>query len=303
VVHVFALAIIGSSAPARADVTKAECIDANGSAQQLRREGKLSGARELLRKCSDPSCPGLVRDDCSKRLDEVERMQPTIVFEVKDAAGTDLTAVSVSVDGVRIARELGGTALPVDPGAHTFTFGVVGRAPVVRQFVLHEGEKARTERIVIGGQAQVPAPAQTPEPPAVSGPSASPTSSPSAPLPPEPQSSTGAGDGRRTLGLVGAGVGAAGLVAGAVFGALSWSAHSSYEQDCGSNIHAPTGQCTEAGVRGESDAATKGTWSTVFFASGGALVATGAILFFTAPKSHHVQVGAGAGMVGVRGLW
>jgi len=68
------------SASAFADVTKEQCIDANGQARELRREGKLAAAREQLRLCGNPKCPAMVRDDCAKRLDEVDKAQPTMAF-------------------------------------------------------------------------------------------------------------------------------------------------------------------------------------------------------------------------------
>ena len=93
-----------------------------------------------------------------------------------------------------------------------------------------------------------------------------------------------AGSTQRTLALVLVGVGVAGLVVGAVSGAMSISAHGTYEQSCGSNIGAPPGQCNGSGVSGQNDAATKGTISTVAFVGGGRVGAAGAILFLTAPS-------------------
>jgi hypothetical protein len=151
VVPALVAALVVTSASAGADVTKAECIAANTAAQDLRRDGKLSAAREQLRKCVDPSCPGMVLDDCSRRLDELDKMQPTVVFEVKDAAGHDLSAVKVTVDGKSLVDKLDGSDLPVDPGEHVFTFTIDGQAPVSRTLVLSAGEKARREQVVIGG--------------------------------------------------------------------------------------------------------------------------------------------------------
>jgi hypothetical protein len=52
----------------------------------------------------------MVRDDCTRRLDELDKAQPTIVFEAKDGAGRDLTAVQVTVDGKPLVESL--TARP-----------------------------------------------------------------------------------------------------------------------------------------------------------------------------------------------
>src|SRR5580698_7948568 len=130
--------------------TKAQCIEANTRGQDLRRDGHLAAAREQLLACADAACPALVRSDCAHRLDELDAAQPTIVFEVEDAAGKDLTAVAVTVDGKPLADSLSGAALRVDPGARVFTFTVPGQPPVSESLVLREGERQRMERVTIG---------------------------------------------------------------------------------------------------------------------------------------------------------
>src|SRR5262249_4678927 len=99
---IVAFAWIGSAAlsfPASADVSKQQCVAANVSGQDLRRQGKLGSAREQFRACTDPSCPQLVRGDCTTRLDELEKAQPTLVFDIKDGSGDDLAAVAGTIDG------------------------------------------------------------------------------------------------------------------------------------------------------------------------------------------------------------
>ena len=54
-----------ASGPARADVTKDQCPDANAKGQELRRDSTLSAAREQL-DISDATCPMIVRDDCRR---------------------------------------------------------------------------------------------------------------------------------------------------------------------------------------------------------------------------------------------
>ena len=117
------------TAPAGAETNKERCVNANADAQALRQDNKLTAAREQLALCVDPACPAIVREDCAKRLDDLERAQPTIVFDVKDSSGSDMSAVTVTVDGKPLAERLVGTALKVDPGEHVFLFTVVGRAP------------------------------------------------------------------------------------------------------------------------------------------------------------------------------
>jgi hypothetical protein len=149
---VSAVAVL-SLLPARAfaDMTKDQCVDANAQAQALRKDGKLSAARDQLRACAAASCPAMVRDDCTRRLDELDKVQPTIVFMAKDAAGQDVRGVVVAVDGATLTHKIDGSELPVDPGEHVFTFTAPGQPPVTKTFVLGVGEKDRREQVLIGG--------------------------------------------------------------------------------------------------------------------------------------------------------
>jgi hypothetical protein len=167
-----AVAAILSLVPvtALADLTKAQCIEANTKGQDLRRDGKFSSARKELVRCTDPSCPSVVRDDCTRRLDDIDKVQPTIVFIAKDASGKDVSAVKVTMDGQPLADGLDGTELPVDPGRHVFTFAAAGLAPVSMTLVLAAGEKDRREHIVVGGGvATAPVGGATPAAPPPAG--------------------------------------------------------------------------------------------------------------------------------------
>ena len=258
----FAIAavLVAASPPASADVGK--CVDANAHAQALRRDGKLTAARAQLLICGNASCPELVRDDCTARLDEVEREQPTIQFDARDGDGHDLVSVRVTVDGQPLTDRLDGKALRVDPGEHTFVFTVDGQPPVTQGFVLREGEKDRRERVVIGAATvheAAPAPVVAPAPPA----------------PIEP-----AHPGLGTRRIVGIGLGGAGVVGiglGAVFGAMASSAWSNAKNACGGDIS----RCKDpaSGNSYKSTTLTDGTVSTVAFVAGGVLLAAGVVLF------------------------
>lgn len=177
---------------ARADATTPECVAANTKGQELRRDHKLSAAREQLQRCAGLSCPEVVRDDCAKRLDELEHVQPTIVFDAKDAVGNDLSAVRVTVDGRVLTEKLEGTALLIDPGEHAFVFEAAGRVRVARTFVLKEGEKDRRERVVLDA-----APRGAPAPPVAATP---PSAAPSVLEPAHGRATTGSG--QRVVGWI-----------------------------------------------------------------------------------------------------
>jgi hypothetical protein len=266
------------SRPALADVTKDQCIDANGDAQGLRREGKLSEARDKLLLCASRSCPAIVRDDCAKRLDELERAQPTVAFEVKDASGADVTAVKVTVDGKPFADRLDGTALRVDIGQHVFTFEVAAHAPITRTLVMTEGEKGRREVIAVE-TASSPAPA-----PAASPATHEATATRAGPPETEPRPAGGGMETQRVVGLLAAGVGVAGVAVGSVFGLMGFSEKNKQLAEC-----SPQSPCTSQtqplAASDRSTGLTDATISTATFIAGGALLAVGGLLFLTGANS------------------
>jgi hypothetical protein len=265
-----ALALL--AAPGRADPpTKAQCIEANAKAQELRRDSKLAAARKQLEACMDAACPGLVRSDCTARLDEVDRAQPTLVLDVKDRAGDDLTEVKVTVDGEPLAAKLDGTALRFDPGQHTFGFDASGFQPVTKIFVLKETEKGRRERVVLVRAANVASTEPTSVGTAVT------TGAEQAPGP-EPPSGLGA---QRWLGIVAGGVGLAGIATGAVFGLMASSEWNAQQSACGSPSSCPD---HDGALSHHANLTTDGAISTWTFIGGGALVAGGALLFLAAPR-------------------
>jgi len=268
------VATVLGSREAAGDV-KDQCVDSNTHAQSLRRHGQLAEAREQLRLCADPTCPALVRDDCTQRLDELDRAQPTIVFDLKDDGGNDLVAVTVRVDGKVVTDQLSGRALPLDPGEHRFSFEVAGHAPVARSFVLKEGEKDRRERVVVGSLTPTTAPAAAPSPAG----DASGTAPGSPDSPPSPGGDTVASGPTRMrwAGIAAGALGVTGIATGAVLGLSASSALSDQKRDCASAT-----ECADhaRAVSEHATMETDGAWSTVAFVAGGVLLAGGALLFF-----------------------
>lgn len=264
------------SSPAAAQMTKSQCIDANTHGQDLRREGKLSGARHQFRSCADVACPAIVRDDCTRRLDEVNNAQPTIVFGAKDEAESDVSAVRVTMDGVMFAEKLDGTALAVDPGEHLFDFSTRGQSRVTRVFVIREGEKDRRERIVISTGVAPPPVAALSSTIRVA-PAATDTGAGAS------DSAAGTSSGLPTaLGWTGLAVGGAGIAVGATFGFLAKSAIDDQATDCSS---AASCRDQARALSDHSRATTDGAISTAAFTAGGVLVVAGTILLLTAHPS------------------
>jgi len=271
------LAFSFAAGSADADMSKRQCIEANTKSQELRRQEKLAEAREQLERCADPACPAMVREDCTRRMDELHKVQPTLVFDVKDAKGGDLIDVRVSIDGRPLVDRLDGTPLKVDPGAHSFTFELSGEPAIVDTLLVREGETGRHERVVFEGVGKAPPPVAVP-PASLQAPAPSTASS-------GDSSSPHRLGTQKTVGLVVGGVGVAGLAAGGVLGLLGTSAWSSAKQACGGNV----GACTDvaSGASYRNTASTEATAATVGFIAGGALVAAGAVLFLAGRKESH----------------
>jgi hypothetical protein len=293
-----AVALASAALPAHAD-DKSACVDANTQGQNLRRDGKLAAARAPLRACAASTCPAIVRNDCTQRLDEVERAQPTIVFEVKDAAGGDVIDVRVSIDGQLLTAHLDGTATMVDPGTHDVTFEAAGQPPVTRRLLIHEGEKGRREQLTLGR----PGVASTSGAP----PSAGAATSGELPATPPVQASSGLGT-QRVVAIAAGGAGVVGVGVGVVFGLMASSAWNSAKSACG----ASTSQCADVTSASSyrSTTLTDGTVSTVALIAGGVLLAGGAVLFLTggqgeagAGVAFAPTVGPGQGGVAVLGAF
>jgi hypothetical protein len=281
------LAFLASNGTARADQpSTADCLSASDASLKSDNDHHLRAERTQLLVCAAPSCPADVRRECVRRVEEVLGAIPTVIFEARDTAGNDLTAVKVTMDGETLADRLDGLAISVDPGIHTFVFESAGEAPVRKVLVVREGQKERRELISFGRSAASRSPAQATSPP---------------PLAP-PVEGTSAIGMQRWLAIAAAGVGAAALGTGAVLGAVALSKRDSARDVC------PNTLClTQDGVGAWKDAKNWGNASNVAFIVGGVGVAAGAVLWWTeraepggAPRA---QIGLGPGMLQVSGQW
>ncbi|MET0390621.1 MAG: tetratricopeptide repeat protein [Polyangiales bacterium] len=169
--------------------------------------------------------------------------------------------VKVKRDGVVIEPGVFGTALPVDPGIHEITAAA-------------SGKRAWSTQVEVGAQADrvsvtVPILADDAAAPSELAPAVQPTASDHA----------STGSTQRTLAIVSAAVGVAGIATGTVFGLMAMSAWSDAKASCD-----PYPYCGQQGVEGSDDAARSGTISTIGFVAGGVGAAAAAVLWLTAPS-------------------
>jgi hypothetical protein len=263
-------AVTSFATPSRAaDPTMADCLSASEGSIKLRKEHHLREARQQLLVCAAMQCPDEVRAECEQHLVAVNSQVPTLVFEAKDAAGNDLSAVTVTMDGKPLADRLEGTAISLDPGTHSFHFVSAGHAPVDKSFVLQEGEKGRRERIVFGAGVAAAGGA------AIVAPVASAKGDEARPAGDADKGSASSSWGPlKTVGIVVGGVGIVGLGIGTAFGLMASSDKNNANCDA-------AGQCNAGPL---SDARNHANVSTVGFVAGGVLLAAGVGLVVFGPK-------------------
>lgn len=188
--------------------------------------GKLLEAKATYQGIVDEKLPPYAPDeffaaqtDAKKELVELENRIPSVRIEVNGIP--EGQAPSVTLDGVALAPTDLGRPLPRNPGAHAIVVTLPGRPQLVRNVNLREGG---SESVILemGVTAIAPATATgaapTAAPPATAAPTATASGAPDKP----------AGGGIPTLSIAAFGVGAVGLVTGAIFGGLTMSAYNDY---------------------------------------------------------------------------
>jgi hypothetical protein len=225
------------------------CVAASEKAHAATHRDSLLEARSALVACTAPACPDIVRASCQRRLAEISDAIPAVVFEMKDPAGNDLAGVRISVDGSLITGHPEGAPVVLDPGKHSFHFEAAGLPAVDKDFVLRHGERDRHERIVFGSAAV------------------------------ERHATSGGWSAMQIGGVAAAAAGVAGIAIGAIFGLKASGDRSSETSACGVTCATPSDQSNATNYR--NALLTDGTISDIGFIAGGALVATGAVLFFT----------------------
>lgn len=158
------LAMVAAQHGARAQSdNKDACTDAYVANQKLRKDGKLSLARDQLLICAQEACPGPIKADCARWLSEVDQNLPTIVVDAKGRDGNDTVDVRVFVDGNKVAEQLDGRPLTIDPGAHTLRFEHDGAAAIEQKVVVQQGVKNRTVSVSFSSTT-APTPVPTADP-------------------------------------------------------------------------------------------------------------------------------------------
>jgi hypothetical protein len=185
-----------------------------------------------------------------------------------------LAGLVVVRNGTEVGEAEWGVAIPTDEGTHE----VVVKAPEYLEWrgsVQVKGT-GTTATLTIPKLERAPS-----RPNAAPGASAT-TAAPSVATGPASAGDVdqGSGLGAQRIAAIGLGaVGVAGVAVGAIFGVKASSKKSEADETCAGN------SCTsDAGVQAGNDAYTAGNVSTIAFIAGGAALAGGVVLWFTAPS-------------------
>jgi hypothetical protein len=203
-------------------------------------------------------------------------LAPKLSRLVITVSGARPDGLEVRRDGALVDAAAFGTPVPVDPGTHVLE----ARAP---------HKKTWTTNVEIAAAATEPRAVAVPvlEPDGAAGaagasPVAGAASTTEGPDVPADSSTTSSrGSSQRTWAFVVGGVGGAGLVASLVTGLIAKNqyAHSNDPGGCVNDA------CTQRGLDDRSTAASTAGASTGIFVGGALLLATGVVLYLTAPSS------------------
>ena len=202
----------------------------------------------------------------SQRRRDLDAKIPHVIFRLPATVpeGTRVTRrVAQTNDRLEVAI---GVQLPIDPGEHYVMTEVAGRSPWEKRFFISEGENKTVELDV--------------SPPTKGAVDGTRMNRPIAPVPTMLPPLNPGISGRRVAAYTVAGIGVAGILAGAVTGALVWGQKGIISDNCGTGLNH---LCNPTGESASDTAKTFGTVSTVTFAVGLTALAGGILLYVTEP--------------------
>ena len=245
-------------------------------------QGKLASAwaeyREAL-PLARASGSKVRQDLATERAAALESRLSTMTIRIL-GGGQDSAALEVRRDGVHVQPAELGSAIPVDPGKHT----VEASAPGKQKWSSTYQISADSTKLAVdvptlaseGGSEAAPKPAAV-------APGERKSTSLAATAP--------SGATQRTVAVVVGAAGVIGLGLGTVFGLQARSTWADAKSHC---PHYPYG-CDTEGVDLHASSNSKAAVSTIAFIAGGAALAVGAVLWFTAGSAKQASVAVGVG--------
>jgi hypothetical protein len=194
------------SAVDAAEETTDRCIDTHTRSQQLERDDKFLESRAALLECSAESCPGAIRTDSVRWLEDLRSRIPTVVFRA-NKQGQAVSNVEIYVDDTLVFRRLEGKALELNPGVYRVRFAPPSPAePIEQELIVSQGDRLRDVSVELA-----PVPVPVPDRPVAS-------EATERPVP--------------IITYVLGGIGIAAAVNGGAWGVSSWSATGDLDASC-----------------------------------------------------------------------
>ena len=92
------LAFLAHPRQAHADEAETkECAAAYEHTQRLQQKSDLISALDEAERCSRPSCPALLKDECSRWASELKPKLPSLIIRVRGRDGCSQTNVKVDI--------------------------------------------------------------------------------------------------------------------------------------------------------------------------------------------------------------
>ena len=272
------------------------------AARGLAKCGQLVAASELYRQATHLTPNDLwlgdvqkqAQADAEKELAELQPRIPRLRIRVEGAAAND---VEVTIDEVKLASALYGAEVPKDPGRRRIV-GKHGGETVEQTMELGEGGHKEVVLTFKAMLAEKPAIGETDKTKVVKEERREELVT-AKPVPAEPQPVASSGRAQRMWGWIAVGVGAAGLLTGAVTGIVV-AADSGLRNECQNN------NCDSSKSDKVSTYNLMRNLSTVGFIVGGVGAAVGVTLLLWTPKHEsepRVALWLGPGSAGVKGAF
>lgn len=231
--------------------------------------GKLASAWGMYHEAADLAA----NENQPKRVkfaqDHAKALEPRLPKLVITVAAP-VAGQTVLRDGTVIDAALYGTPIYVDPGTRTIEAKAPDYKPFSLEITVLEGKETKVEVPELVAEPKLP--------PHFGGPGRDPGSA--------EEEVVVRGDPGKTRRLTGLIVGGSGLAATAVGLGFGWSARSKWnDAKADGKCDTDTNLCTPQGQELADAARRRATISTVFVGVGAAMVVTGAVLYFTAPKA------------------
>lgn len=251
-----------------------------GLARTQAKLGKVVASQESYNKIvrewgNNPNPPPAFKDAVEAAKTEVVAVSAKVASVTVSVEGP--TNPQVTIDGQAVPAAALGLKRPVDPGAHKVTATADGYKPADTTFSVTEGGSAAA---TLKMEKAAGAVAVAPVPGAGPGPASS--AEPGADVGP------GKGNSNKTLAIVAFGVGGAGLVVGAITGAIALGKAGDLKNVCDANKTCPASSQSDV-----DSYKSVGTISTIGFIVAGVGGVAGVVLLLTAPKDNAASASTG----------